>query len=137
VLFNDKLALFRLKAKGKRKGYKVLHVWAGDQLVCLPLELSRPTNVLLAQSPPPPPGLAAATAPPAGVNRLRPFSRSPTDATALSPRTATNTPTHSSSPRGSRLARNLRDFTTDITEDIDQGITFHLPQCRACVRALT
>jgi hypothetical protein len=111
VLFNDKIALFRVKAKGKRRGYKVLHVWEGNQLICLPLEW--PTTVLSQSSP----GLGAT---PPGVVRLRTFSRSANEGAALSPR---NPAPAYSSPRG-RSTRNLRD--SDLTEPIDEG-TAELP----------
>lgn len=103
VLFNDKIALFRVKAKGKRKGYKVLNIWEGHMLSCSPLECPPPT--LAASSP------SQGSTPP--VNRLRAFSRNNTDNVLTSPRTVS--PAHSS-PRG-RSVRNLREET----ETIDEG----------------
>ncbi|ELR13717.1 uncharacterized protein ACA1_305160 [Acanthamoeba castellanii str. Neff] len=103
VLFNDKIALFRVKAKGKRKGYKVLNIWEGHMLSCSPLECPPPT--LPASSP------SQGSTPP--VNRLRAFSRNNTDNVLTSPRTVS--PAHSS-PRG-RSVRNLREETETIDEE--------------------
>jgi hypothetical protein len=104
VLFNDKLALFRVKVKAKKVGYKVISIWTFNQISCSPLG-SQP--VLSPPSPTP------QTSSVSGASRIRGFSRGNTDNNLISTSPGRHPNMASSSPINSPRNRSGRSQESD------------------------